>query len=236
MQNNKPSITLLPNFITSERNPSLMPPMVKETIDRLDGVICESQAGAHKLLSLYNAKHLPLYVYNEHSTNSDVDFILSKVAEGGHYGIISDAGLPCIADPGENIVKKAYYLNIDVFVIPGESSIIRALLLSGLDAEKFIFHGYTPQSSIDRSKFFNSLTKNGFEKFTHIFIEAPYRNTSFLESIGSSDLSSASWFIGVNLADEDEMILRGTFQSISKKISVLPKKPAIFLCKIPSNK
>lgn len=177
------SLTLLPNLLSPTDTPSqFLPDSVGQTIGNLNGLFAESERGARQFLKLFK-KHLPIALINEHTPQNHIDFLLEPLCKGEHWGLISDAGLPLVADPGSFLVLRAYALGIKVAAIPGPSSIMQALMLSGLPGQRFSFHGYLPKEKEERGRELKILEQRSQkEEATQIFIETPYRNLHTLES------------------------------------------------------
>jgi len=226
------TIYLLPNLLSATRTTEYFPEAMKEILSSLKGVICESSKGAQSLFSLYDVKLPLLYQYNEHSSQSDLEFVFDGIRKTpGNWAVVSDCGMPSLADPGEHIVRKATRLGIKVEVVPGESSITTALLLSGFNAEKYCFHGYTPQVPDERVAFFNALSSSSLSKYTHIFIETPYRNKGFLESAKASALSDKTWFVCYDIRGDNFATVKGSIEKVIEFAKVKEKCPAVFMCK-----
>lgn len=115
-----------------------------ETLQSVDGIICEDTRRASLLLQHYNIRK-PLITVNDFNELAQVDFIIEKLRKGQNLAVISDAGTPLISDPGYKLVRSCLEENIEVDSIPGPSSVLTALTLSGLPPDKFLFLGYLPE-------------------------------------------------------------------------------------------
>jgi 16S rRNA (cytidine1402-2'-O)-methyltransferase len=149
---------------------------------------------------------------NEHTRNSDIGSYLEPVLEGNDIGIMSEAGLPGIADPGTSIITIAHQKNITVIPLSGPSSIIMALISSGLNGQTFTFNGYLPVNHAERIAKLRELEKKGREGYAQIFMETPYRNQRMVESILSTCHSETKLCIAADITLATESI-------ITKKIS-----------------
>lgn len=226
------TIYLLPNLLSTSRTTKYFPESMKDILSSLKGVICESNKGVRSLFSLYGVAVPLLYQYNEHSSQSDLEFVFDSIRGApGNWAVVSDCGMPSLADPGEHIVRKATRLGMNVEVVPGESAITTALLLSGFNAEKYCFHGYAPQRPDERVAFFNTLSSSVFSAYTHIFIETPYRNNGFLESVKASMLSGKTWFACYDIRGEHYGTVKGSIEKVTEFAKSKPKCPAVFMCK-----
>ncbi len=151
---------LLPNSLHEESKWSYTPP-------HIDALIAESDKGGYQYLKRFGMPKVPVYLLNEHT---DKPSELLKITEET-VGLISDAGLPCLADPGSPLVAAARKKGIVVEAIPGPNSIMMALQLSGFSGQAFTFHGYFPREEKDLTAKIRSLSKG----MAHLFIETPYR-------------------------------------------------------------
>lgn len=211
-------LILLPNLIAEGAEEGSFTPLVAKKIDALHGLIAESEKEGRRYLKRFN-RQLPIQLLNEHT--KDLKPLIDPIKKGEVWGLITDAGLPCLADPGYMLVEAMRSLNLPVEALVGPSSIILALMLSGLPSQSFWFHGYLPYE----------LKNLKLEKgTTHLFIEAPYRNEKTLSKLISLLPPFAKLGIAINLMGSDQKVL---VKSIAewKKVSVpsFNKIPAIFL-------
>lgn len=232
----KPMLILLPNVLIESLDPSkVLGADVGEAVASLDGLICESEKAGRRYLSSFNTKkpprEIPIAVYNKNSDEGDIDFFLEPIRAGERWGLLSDAGLPCIADPGNQLVARARATGIVVQAFSGPCSFVHALLLSGLPGQSFSFHGYLPKEPDNRKvKLLQIEKKSQAEQSTQIFMETPYRNQHLLQTaleiLNPATLFCAAW----NLTAPSQGVI---CQMISqwKKMALphLEKKPAIFL-------
>jgi 16S rRNA (cytidine1402-2'-O)-methyltransferase len=151
---------LLPNSLHEESSWSYTPP-------HIDALIAESDKGGYQYLKRFGMPKVPIYLLNEHT---DKPAELLKIVED-NVGLISDAGLPCLADPGSPLVAAARKKGIAVEALPGPNSIMMTLQLSGFSGQVFTFHGYFPREEKDLAAKIRSLPKG----MAHLFIETPYR-------------------------------------------------------------
>ena len=159
---------LLPNVLHEESAWSYTPP-------HIDALIAESDKGGYQYLKRFGLPKVPIYLLNEHT---DKPSELLKISED-NVGLISDAGLPCLADPGSPLVAAAHKKGIDVEAIPGPSSLMMALQLSGFSGQSFTFHGYFPREEKDLIAKIRSLPKG----MAHLFIETPYRTEKLFKML-----------------------------------------------------
>ena len=154
-----------------------------ETLQSVDYILCEDTRTSLKLLNSFEIKN-KLISYHKFNEKERSSLILKDIKSGKNIALISDAGTPCISDPGEVIVKAARENNIPVIGVGGISALITALSISGLSTENFTFHGFFPRDSKDKNKKMEEL-KNS-ETLTHVFYESPKRIVKTLEYINEN--------------------------------------------------
>ena len=170
------------------------------------------------------------YLLNEHTPDNEAVTMLEKAIAGENIGLLSEAGLPCIADPGNIVVRLAHRKGIRVIPLTGPSSIMLALMASGLNGQNFVFHGYLPVKPDERSKTLRELEQAAAKgNQTQIFIETPYRNMAMLESILKTCHPSLMLCIAADLTLETEWIRSMTVQEWKKEKPELHKRPVVFL-------
>ena len=150
-----------------------------KTLRKVDLIACEDTRQTVKILNRFKIK-TPLTSYHEHSSKGKEDYLLEELLSGKNIALVSDAGMPLISDPGENLVKRVITADIDLEIVPGPSALICALALSGLDSTAFIFEGFLPNRSSKRREALTALQK---ETRTIILYEAPHRLSSTLKDI-----------------------------------------------------
>lgn len=197
---NKPkaALLLLPNLLGEHRHHEIfLPQSVDRAVQTIDGLIAESNKEGRRFLSRFQTKlptaAIPIALMNEHSSDEDIDFLLEPIRKGERWGFVSDAGLPCVADPGAKLVKRARQLGLPVQGYVGPSAIMLALMLSGMPGQKFTFHGYLAADETGRINDVSKLEKAAKkEGATQIFIEAPYRNNHMYQTLIGT-LSDDTW-------------------------------------------
>ena len=232
----KPALLLLPNLLGDHRHHEMfLPASVDKAVATLDGLICESEKEGRRFLSRFQTKkpvqEIPIGVYNEHTPDEDIDFLLEPIRAGERWGLISDGGVPCVADPGAKLVRRAKQSGIVVQAFVGPSSILLALMQSGLPGQRFSFQGYLKADEAGRNKDIKRLEAlSKSEKSTQIFIEAPYRNIHMLNSLLSS-LSDDTWLcVAWELTTPDQGIVSEPVSRWKKMpLPSIEKKPAVFL-------
>ena len=165
-------------------------------------------------------------------TNDDpnTDSFRKKIKEEKKIGIISEAGCPGIADPGQQLVEAAQLLNIEVKPLVGPNSILLALMASGMNGQQFRFAGYLPIKNPERNNAIKELESESAKKnCTQIFIETPYRNNQLMEALLSVCQPSTRICIAVDLTGEKEFIKTRSVADWKKNKPDIHKRPAIFL-------
>ena len=224
---------LLPNLLDESNDPSLfLPPAVATAVKQLDGLIGESEKSARrylrKFLSHEEMVAKPLRLLNEHSRPEELKELLTPMERGETWGIVSDAGLPCIADPGAELVWLSQQAKIQVEAIPGPSSLFLALQLSGFSGQHFAFHGYLPREELELEAKIRTLEKNSLG-CTQIWIEAPYRSGKMLEALKRLLTPPTLLCIAVQLTAPNQRVLTRKIQDWKTVDFPIGKEPAVFL-------
>jgi 16S rRNA (cytidine1402-2'-O)-methyltransferase len=228
---------ILPNVFSDEQEPHLLlPGGISSLLRSLTGLIAESErTGRRYLIKLLQqdpfARTLPIYLLNEHSTTSDMKNLAEMILGGGVFGLISDAGMPGIADPGSELIhllrKKG---EKKIVVIPGPCSILQALITSGLSGQKFAFHGYLPKEKEERCRKIQQLERESSrEKSTQIFIEAPYRNQALFNDLVETLQSSTKLAVVSHITFPDEKVDVRSVETWKKLNFTIEKVPTVFL-------
>lgn len=232
---NKSALLLLPNLLGESRHHELfLPPSVDRAVQTLDGLIAESDSGGRRFLSHFKTdkplNQIPIALLNEHTKDDDIDFLLEPLVKGERWGLVSDAGLPCIADPGAKLVSRARQLGIVVQAFVGPSSLMLALMLSGFSGQQFTFHGYLERDPIPRKRQIQELEKLAKKGYTQVFMEAPYRNQHTLEAVVETLSNEMRFCAAWDLTLPTQGIVSQTILNWKKSpLPNLAKKNAIFL-------
>lgn len=225
------TLILLPNLLSAEASiERSFPPVLAEEVKRLSGLIVEDEKEARAFLKRLGSPFLPMKKLNEHTPKQEIQELLEPLLKGETWGLVSDAGLPCLADPGAELVRKARERGIKIEAIPGPSSLFLALMLSGLPAQRFAFHGYLPREQPDLSHRLKELEKRSErEEATQLFIEAPYRNLkmlhSILEALQEKTLLCVAWDL---MGPDEGVITRSIAEWKKSSPPPIDKKPAVF--------
>jgi 16S rRNA (cytidine1402-2'-O)-methyltransferase len=170
------------------------------------------------------------HLLNEHTTIDEIPSMLKEVAKGQNIGLLSEAGTPCVADPGALVVNTAHQQNIKVVPLNGPSSIILALMASGFNGQQFSFHGYLPVKDPARSNKIKEIESETYRRDqTQIFTETPYRNLQLFSSLVQTCKDQTLLCIACNLNAKDELVISKPISWWKKHQPDIHKKPAVFL-------
>jgi 16S rRNA (cytidine1402-2'-O)-methyltransferase len=166
---------------------------------------------------------------NEHTTESEIGHYLDPVLKGSDMGIMSESGLPGIADPGSILVSLAHRKKIKVIPLAGPSSILMALISSGLNGQNFAFNGYLPVKPAERVSKLRELERKSRDGFAQIFMETPYRNQRMLDSILATCSNDTQLCLAVNITLPDEFIRTMRVADWKKNIPQINDRMAVFI-------
>ncbi|WP_338860807.1 SAM-dependent methyltransferase [Mycetohabitans rhizoxinica] len=167
---------------------------------------------------------------NVNTPASAIDALLAPIIAGRDGGLLSEAGCPAVADPGALLVRRAHERGIRVVPLVGPSSILLALMGSGLNGQSFAFHGYLPVDAAQRTKKLRELEQQSCRaRQTQIFIETPYRNRALLDALAGACAPDTLVCVAVDLTLPDEQIVTRPVSAWRKEPIELHKRPAIFL-------
>lgn len=204
-----------------------------EVLPGINHYVVENSRSARRFLSQAGLKGriegLNFYELNEHSDASVVSEYVELLENGNDVGLISEAGLPAVADPGSLLVAAAHAHGIKVVPYPGPSSLMMALMASGLNGQSFAFAGYIPVKPDERKARIRSMEKLAFSGQTQIMIETPYRNDSLFSDILSVCRDDLRVTVAADLTLPEEYIETRTVAMWKKKRPVIGKRPAVFL-------
>ncbi len=225
---------LIPTRLGDNPPLEVLPLSIKKIIEQVDHYIVENEKSARRFIKRVSPNKsqgsLKLLLLNKYTQEHELDHFLNACKEGMPMGLLSEAGCPAIADPGSDIVKLAHENNIQVVPLVGPSSIILALMSSGMNGQSFAFNGYLPIDQTERKAALKRLEKLSYEQDqTQIFIETPYRNNKILEDICNTLHPTTRVCVACDLTLPTEYIKTTTI-SEWKHIKVdLHKRPTIFV-------
>jgi 16S rRNA (cytidine1402-2'-O)-methyltransferase len=232
--NNKAKLYLIPNSLGNANPASFLPQEVIDQALSLRHFCVEKNAAAAALLKSIGANlstgEFVFYPLDKRSPHEDLFEYLKLLKSGTSLGIISEAGLPCIADPGQQLVKLAHENNIDVIPFVGPSSIFLALMASGFNGQQFRFLGYLPIQEKEKIKKIRELEKNAsFSGETQIFIETPFRNSNMLKDLLYNLNPDTQLCIACDISLPTEFIKTKSIAEWRKAVPSINKKPTVFL-------
>jgi 16S rRNA (cytidine1402-2'-O)-methyltransferase len=232
--NKKGILYLIPVLLGDTDVSDVLP---EKTIAIANEIVCfiaENAKSARKFLkqtnSTINLQEVTVLEIDKHSSNTDFNFYFEFLRKGINTGLLSEAGMPAVADPGAVFTRQAHKENIKVIPLTGPSSIILALAASGLNGQGFTFHGYLPKEKADRIEKLKSLELAAKRNhFTQIFIETPYRNNQVIEDILKTCGPSVLLCIAASISTMEEKIVTKSVQEWKANVPDLNKTPTVFL-------
>ncbi len=232
--NTKPAqIYLIPSTIASGTQALVISPQIKQVISDVDYYLVENVRTARRFISslgVKNVSELHFEVFDKHTPDHKLIELLSPLRKGRSVGVISEAGCPAIADPGNKIAQWAHQNKVVVTPLVGPSSIILALMASGLNGQHFEFHGYLPIDKTLRARKIKSIESDSLKiGKTQIFMETPYRNRALADALLEVCANQTSLCFACNISSSTEDIRTKTVSEWKGNLPDLPKTPTIFL-------
>lgn len=230
----KGTLFLLPALLADGSVESVLPEGTLSIIRNLEFFIVEEIRTARRFLIKAGIQKpiddLKFKVFNEHSKDQDLDEYLAAALNGHDTGLLSEAGVPCVADPGSLIVRVAHEHGIRVVPLTGPSSILLALMASGFNGQNFAFVGYLPADKLLRVKKIRELEKAIHEKDqTQVFIETPYRNQQVFESLKTVCRPETQLCLATDVTGVNEVIKSQSVADWRNQKPDIHKRPTIFL-------
>ena len=231
---NKGKLYLIPTILSDDSQEAVLPNSISNHIKEINIFIVENLRTARrhikKIIREKDIDNTIFYSYGKHDTLSLEEDFLPHILSGENVGLLSEAGLPCIADPGSKIVEYAHDFQIEVVPLVGPSSILLALMASGMSGQNFAFTGYLPIEKKERANAIKQLEllakKTGQ---TQIFMETPYRNHQLLEVLKAQCNNKTKLCIAANITSINEFIQTKTIEEWKQTKVDIQKQPAIFL-------
>ena len=229
------ALYLVPNVLAEGDWQSVLPAQVHGILTNTRYFIVENIRTARRFMKQVNREinidECTFYEINKRTKAHDIPRFLKPLNEGNNVAVISEAGCPGVADPGADVVRLAHERGLKVVPIVGPSSILLALMASGMNGQDFAFRGYLPVKPQERTKALTALEKTiKNSKQTQIFIETPYRNNQLIADVLKSCGPATRFCIAANITGENEFIQSKTVQEWKKKGTPdLHKQPVIFL-------
>lgn len=225
-------IYLIPSFL-SENAIETIPNYVLNAVKNCSVIFAENERTARRFLKVLDREividHFEWFAIHK-AEAEQIKVFKQKINEGKNIAIISEAGCPGVADPGQILVNEAQKLNQEIKPLVGPNSILLALMASGLNGQNFCFHGYLPIDNFERIKRIKELEEESVKKkCTQIFIETPFRNNKIIETILQNCKPSTQFCVASELTSSNEWIKTKTIAEWRKEKIDLHKKPVIYL-------
>jgi 16S rRNA (cytidine1402-2'-O)-methyltransferase len=227
---NNGKLYVIPSVI-AENATDTIPPQVRAVLPSIRIFLVENVRTARRFLSslkIYDSiEELTFHVLDKDT--KDIAPLMSSITEN-NIGILSESGCPGIADPGALAVAYAHEKNIQVIPLVGRSSLLMALMASGLNGQQFVFHGYLPIDSKVAADQLRSMEKDSKKKLqTQMFIETPYRNNQLFELMLKTLQKTTLLTVAVDVTGKGESIQTKAIAKWLSNKAVWPKEPAVFL-------
>ncbi len=230
----QPALYLIPCPLGDSPPMEVLPLTIRKVIDSLTHFIVENEKEARRFIKRISPQkkqeELVLFPLNKFSDPLEIANYLSPMEKGQSMGLISDAGCPGVADPGAVIVRNAFKKNLQVKPLVGPSSILLALMASGMNGQSFAFNGYLPIDKKERIKTIKQLEKRSGEwDQTQLFIETPYRNDHLLNDFLRTLSPTTLLGVACDLTLDTEWIKTASVKQWKNTAPSFHKRPAIFL-------
>ncbi|MCB0450822.1 MAG: SAM-dependent methyltransferase [Confluentibacter sp.] len=234
MANPLGKLFLIPTTLGDNDPLEVLPIKVKQIIDQIDTFIVENDKTARHFIKRISPEKsqpaLKMFHLNKHTDAVDLPTFLEPCLNGVNVGLLSEAGCPGIADPGADVVKIAHKKNIKVVPLVGPSSILMALMGSGMNGQRFAFNGYLPIDKGERKSEIKRLERLSFEQDqSQLFIETPYRNNKMLEDLCSVLDQNTNICVACDITLPTEFIKTQTASQWKKNSVDLHKRPTLFI-------
>jgi 16S rRNA (cytidine1402-2'-O)-methyltransferase len=234
MTNSKGKLYLIPTRLGDNPPLEVLPISIKKIIEDIDFYIVENEKTARRFIKRVSPSKsqpsLKLQVLNKYTTEAERNTYLNPCLEGISIGLLSEAGCPAIADPGADIVSLAHQMDIQVVPLVGPSSIILALMGSGMNGQSFTFNGYLPIDKSERKSKLKALERLSSEhNQAQIFIETPYRNMKMLDDLVNTLQPNTRICVACDLTLPTEFLKTKTASEWKHNKEDLHKRPAIFI-------
>ena len=230
----KGRLFLIPSPLGDNDPAEVIPAGVLSMLPSISTYVVEAVRTARRYLSAAGLKghvqDLEFHELNEHTTPEEVEALMKLFDDGRDVGLITEAGLPAVADPGAQLVRLCHRHGVEDVPMSGPSSLMLALMASGLNGQSFAFLGYLPGKTEERGQALRSIEKHSSTaRQTKIFIETPYRNDSLLADILSVCRADTEVCIAANITMPDAFIRTKTAGEWKKSVPTIGKRPCVFL-------
>jgi len=227
---------LIPTRLGDNPPLEVLPLSVKKIIELVNDYIVENEKTARRFIKRISSgksqSSLKLQTLNKYTEDHELQHFLDACKAGKNMGLLSEAGCPGVADPGADIVRMAHDNNIKVVPLVGPSSILLALMSSGMNGQNFAFNGYIPIDKAERKAALKKMERLSFEQNqTQLFIETPYRNDKILDDICKTLQDQTRVCVACDITLPSEYIKTKTVSDWKNTTANLHKRPAIFVIK-----
>jgi 16S rRNA (cytidine1402-2'-O)-methyltransferase len=234
MDNQLGNLYLIPTTLGETEPLEVLPLSVRKVVEQLDVFIVENEKTARRFIKKITPKKsqpsLTILKLDKYANELEVRNYLDVCLTGVSVGLMSEAGVPAIADPGAEVVKLANEKGIRVVPLVGPSSIILAMMASGLNGQNFAFNGYLPIDNVDRKKAIKQLERLSKEKNqSQIFIETPYRNEKMFNDLKRTLTPTTKLCVACDITLPDEYIRTKEVKDWKSETPDLHKRPSIFI-------
>ena len=228
------ALYLVPTGLGGEDVASLMPQTTLERVRRLTHFIVENPKTARAFLKAIGhpspVQSLDIATLDEHTPAARIDALLQPLRDGHDCGVLSEAGAPAVADPGAPLVRAAHAAAIRVVPLVGPSAVLLALMASGMNGQRFAFHGYLPVNTAVRAKRLVELENESARcATTQLFIEAPYRNDTLLGAILDTCRADTLLGLATDLTAPGETVRTQPISEWKKARPAIARRPTVFL-------
>jgi len=229
----KGTLFLIPTTLGDSPIANVIPAPMVEVVNTINHYVAEDIRTARRYLSKLGVKSpiqtLEFYQLNKRTTPEEIPELLAPALNGYNLGLLSEAGCPGIADPGADLVREAHNNGVKVVPLVGPSSLLLALMASGLNGQNFTFQGYLPKDSGLRCKSLAHLEKLAVGGTTQLFIETPYRNQQMFDDILKTCSGHILLCIATDLTLQTESVATRPVSQWKKHQPAFKKRPTIFL-------
>ncbi|WP_424962611.1 SAM-dependent methyltransferase [Ekhidna sp.] len=223
---------LIPTYLSTDNDASFVSPMVIDVLKHTKHYFVENVRTARRFISSLKAgitiDELQFQILDKKSNWDQMYPLFEPARNGEDMAVISEAGVPCLADPGNLTVSFAHQTGIQVVPMPGTSSIQMALIASGFNGQQFTFHGYLPIDKNPRQKKIKELERLSQSGYTQLFMETPYRNHQLVKDILKACRPDTLMSIAADISGSNEKILTQPISKWQKTDIQIHKIPAIF--------
>ncbi len=228
------SLFLIPNTLGESELTQVLPHAVQQRAATLTHFVGENAKTTRAFLKLAGIQtplqQVQISELNINPPASQLPTLLQPLLDGHDVGLVSEAGCPAIADPGGDLVRLAHQHGITVKPLVGPSSLLLALMASGLNGQSFAFNGYLPTDSAQRAQRLRELEKRSRqERQTQLFIETPYRNQALFDALLQTLSPATGLCVASELTTGNEKIAMHRVGEWKKQKATLPRAPAVFL-------